>query len=471
MNKNGELPFELTGDLKKEFFKDYFDKSINSVRIALLLGAALYSFFGLLDMFMVPGWKSYIWIIRFAFVVPVLLISYFMTFYDFFRKIMQGWLSFVALVSGIGIIAMIVIAREGEGSLFYYAGLMLVIMWTYTFVKLRFVYASVVCGIIILAYEFAAVFIQDILKDTYSTHIFFSNNFFFISSNVIGMFAGYYIEKYMRKDFLQRMVIRENQNELEHEKNELKIRNDIINNELEMARDIQERIIPKTSPNENIYSLYKPTQLVGGDFLDFITFTGSEKIGLFLSDVSGHGVPAALIASMIKGGLSEFMRHSGSPAKLMYHLNNMLTVQSEENFVTAFFGIYDPETRMITYSNAGHHAPVVIHNNKIIRLKEDVGFPLSIMDNSELEGSEFDYKNITTLLPEKSKLVLYTDGLVEAKNNNRDSMFGNYTDELFLKFSSLKPMDFINNLFDNLVRFRGGNTFDDDICIVCVDIK
>ena len=87
--------------------------------------------------------------------------------------------------------------------------------------------------------------------------------------------------------------------ELEREKELLRSRNETIENELIIAKKIQKQIIPRTSPVDNIYAFYKPMDKVGGDFYDFIKYRESEKIGIFLSDVSGHGVPAAFITSMV----------------------------------------------------------------------------------------------------------------------------------------------------------------------------
>jgi len=458
-------------DLENLFRDDYYIKSLSSIRIALILGAILYSIFGILDIYVAPYTKNYIWFIRFGVVVPLLACVLIVSFFKFFKKIMQFILSFASLVAGLGIVAMIAIAVEIESSLYYYAGLMLVLMWTYTFVKLRFVYAATTCWIIVLSYEIIAVFFQKLTTTPGMLKIFMNNNFFFISANVIGMFACYLIELYTRKDFLQRREISENREELKKERNELETRINIMNKELEMARLIQQKLIPESIPDSNIFSLYKPMEAVGGDLLDFFEFHPSKKIGIFLSDVSGHGVPAALITSMIKSSLVESARREMDPAKLLMHLNDLLRIQTEDNFVTAFYGIFNPEDRSIVFSNAGHHPPTVIFKNKIGTLDGSRSLPLAVLCNDDMKDTGNSYTNSKAILPKNSKLVLYTDGLVEARGIDKSSKdYGHIINRRFLEFKNLNCKGFVEALYDNLIEFRGGNSFDDDICLICMDV-
>lgn len=458
-------------DLEEEFYKDYLEKSMTTIRIALILGIMLYSAFGVLDSLIAPLSKYRIWFIRFVVVVPSLFAVFILTFTEFFGRYIQLILSILSLIAGIGIVAMIGITVETESSLFYYAGLMLVMMWSYTFVKLRFFYATICGWIIVLAYEIVAIGYQGLLNTPDMVKIFVNNNFFFIASNIIGMFACYLIELYTRKDFLQRREIAAKSEELRIERNALKNKMDIMNSELEMAKLIQQKLIPESNPNDHIYSIYKPMEAVGGDLLDFIKFKSDEKIGIFLSDVSGHGVPAALITSMIKSSILESRRLTSNPAMMLMHLNEVLGNQTEENFVTAFYGIYDSRSRSIIYSNAGHHPPSIILNKRIVTLDRSHSMPLAIMKNSDLMSEGKIYKNSKAILPVNSKLILYTDGLVEAKNiNNHEFDFGHTMNEKLLRLKQLGCRDFVETLFNELISFRGSESFDDDICLICVDI-
>ena len=190
--------------LEAQFNDDYYARSIIAVRVALLLGFILYAAFGVLDMIVAPLTKEKIWIIRYAIVCPMIAIVFISTYLDFFKRVMQPAISFVALAVGFGIIAMIAISIDKESGNYYYAGLILVFIWSYTFVRLRFVYASLVCCSIITGYEIAAIFFQGMLKSTELLKAFINNNFFFISANIMGMIVCYLIEQLFRNDFLQR---------------------------------------------------------------------------------------------------------------------------------------------------------------------------------------------------------------------------------------------------------------------------
>ena len=459
-------------NLEAEFLNDYYDRSLTTVRVALVMGIILYSAFGVLDSLITPISKYRIWLIRFGVVDPVLLIVLGLSFTGFLKKYMQLILSITALIAGLGIVVMIGITVEIQGSLFYYAGLMLVMMWAYTFVKLRFLYATICGWLIVLAYELTAIGFQDLLKSPDMIKIFINNNFFFIASNIMGMFACYLIELFTRKDFLLRKEIAVKSDELQEERNTLKNKMDIMNAELEMARVIQQKLIPVSSPDENIFSIYKPMEAVGGDLLDFIRFGSDRKIGIFMSDVSGHGVPAALITSMIKSSILESRRYSADPAKMLHHLNEVLGNRTDESFVTAFYAVYDRSSRTITYSNAGHHPPAIVLSHQIKSLDRAHSIPLAIMTNGELAETGLMYTNSRAILPENSKLILYTDGLVEAKKmDNRNIDFGDDMDKRMLGLRSLNCRDFVDTLYSELISFRGSENFDDDICLICVDIE
>ena len=466
-----QLKFDDPG-LETEFISDYYDKSLMTVRVALIMGIILYSAFGVLDSLITPLSKYRIWFIRFGVVDPALLIVFGLSFTGILKKYMQPILSLVSIIAGFGIVIMIGITVEIEGSLFYYAGLMLVMMWSYTFVKLRFLYATICGWMIVLAYEVTAIGFQGLLKSPDMIKIFINNNFFFIASNIMGMFACYLIELFTRKDFLLRKEIAAKSDELQKERNALKSRIDIMNDELEMARIIQQKLIPVSSPDENIFSIYKPMEAVGGDLLDFIKFSSEHKIGIFMSDVSGHGVPAALITSMIKSSILESRRYSADPAMMLQHLNEVLGNRTDESFVTAFYAVYDRSSRAIIYSNAGHHPPAIVLSHSIVTLDRAHSIPLAIMSNGELASDGLRYTNSRAILPENSKLILYTDGLVEAKKiDNRDIDFGRDIYRRMIDLRSLNCRDFVETLYGELITFHGSESFDDDICIICVDIE
>ncbi|MHB8883050.1 MAG: ATP-binding protein [Thermodesulfovibrionales bacterium] len=197
--------------LENDFAADYFDKIIKRLRYSIVLGFILYGLFGILDSWIIPEAKHQAWIIRFAIVCPYLAFLMLFTYTPYFRKIMQPVVAITMLVCGFGLILMISFAGPFGGSL-YYSGLILVIMFTFTLVYLRFIYAVSVSMVLLIFYNIVAI-----VKGHIPLPILINNNFFFISANIVGMLAGYSTEQYFRRNFLQTRVIKDNANKLEDE--------------------------------------------------------------------------------------------------------------------------------------------------------------------------------------------------------------------------------------------------------------
>ncbi len=210
-------------NLEAEFFNDYYSSSLGVIRVALFLSVILVAAFGILDIWIVPLNKHYVWLIRYAFICPAIIICLLLSLLNLFKKIMQLSLSISALIAGLGIAAMVSITQESEpGFYLYYVGIILVIIAVYTLLRIRFVYASIVGIILVLAYEFVAIFFNNMLSFSDKIPIFLNNNFFLVSANIMGMIAGYFIEFYIRQTFLLRKRIQyEEELEIEKTKDEL----------------------------------------------------------------------------------------------------------------------------------------------------------------------------------------------------------------------------------------------------------
>lgn len=189
------LTLSFAKDLEKAFLDNYFKDSLWHVRIAFLMGVFLYGFFGFLDAWMVPEAKYKLWFIRYVIFAPYGIGIFLFSFTPHFKKYMQLSIAFGVLISGLGITAMILIAPY-PASYSYYAGLLLVFIYGYTFVKLRFIWACMTGWLIVAAYEIAAIWISPT-----PVPILINNNFFFLSGNILGMFACYSIEYHSRKSF------------------------------------------------------------------------------------------------------------------------------------------------------------------------------------------------------------------------------------------------------------------------------
>jgi two-component system cell cycle sensor histidine kinase/response regulator CckA len=189
------ISLSFPGDLEKTFLNDYCVNSLKAVRLSLLAGIFLYGFFGILDALLIPEMKGTLWFIRFAIVWPSLLGVILFSYSKHFKKYFQPAVALAMIISGFAIILMIYIIPPPV-NYSYYAGLILVLIWGYTFTRVRFLWATTAGWILVALYEIVAIWISNT-----PFSILMSNNFFFISANLVGMFSCYSIEYYTRRDF------------------------------------------------------------------------------------------------------------------------------------------------------------------------------------------------------------------------------------------------------------------------------
>lgn len=184
--------------LERDFLKFYNQESFFQVRVSFIIAILFYSSFGILDAILVPEAKEQLWIIRFAILDPYMLLLFVLSYTskDFFTRFMQPLISFGMIIAGLGVVGMIAIA-PAPVSYLYYAGLICIFIYTYAFMRLRFIWATLGGLIIIIGYEFTELFITQP-----EWPIFVNNNFFFITGNIFGMLAGYFIEYYNRRDYI-----------------------------------------------------------------------------------------------------------------------------------------------------------------------------------------------------------------------------------------------------------------------------
>jgi sigma-B regulation protein RsbU (phosphoserine phosphatase) len=189
-----------------------------------------------------------------------------------------------------------------------------------------------------------------------------------------------------------------------------------LNNELEMARQIQLSILPHSIPklpNLGIAANFLPMTSVAGDFYDFIQID-DKHIGILIADVSGHGLPSALIASMLQVALTGQAGHAAEPAKVLLGLNRALCGKFTHNFVTAAYIYVDLENNLMRYAGAGH-PPVFQWRNSIGKTAQvlENGLVLGMFEEATYEALEFP-------LEPGDRYVLYTDGILEAANSAQE---------------------------------------------------
>ncbi len=239
-----------------------------------------------------------------------------------------------------------------------------------------------------------------------------------------------------------------------------------VEDELEVARLLQLRLLPGAVPDIPGYSLhaeYRTMEKVGGDFYDYhIT---DEAIELFVADVTGHGLSSAFLATITKMAF-DYERSGGLPAEVLARLNEaVLRSTVNNNFVTAVYCVIDREEQVMRCARAGHFPPMLFRRaGRAIEEIRPPGKPLGWMKNPGIMETEIR-------LSRGDRLVLYTDGITECFDG-RGRMFGiGQFKDFILAHHDLPPADFCSLLLEELRRFSGSEILDDDITLMVLDVK
>ncbi len=242
-----------------------------------------------------------------------------------------------------------------------------------------------------------------------------------------------------------------------------------MDEELEQARIAQLALLPQKQPDNpyiEIAAKFIPMDEVGGDYYDWYELK-DERVGLVIADVTGHGVPAALISSMTAGLFKTHAPLIKSPLSLLNTINDALYERiPDQKFVTAFYCTYDPHTRILTYSSAGH-PPLYILRSKtkeLITLSTD-GMILGVFLS---EMNRLTEKQIE-LIP-GDKVFFYTDGIVEI-TNAEGIPFGIQKLESFLVNNAHLSIEaLLEAIYSSVLNFSAKTKFDDDITLLGLEI-
>lgn len=274
--------------------------------------------------------------------------------------------------------------------------------------------------------------------------------------------------------------ILENTQTIQAERNKLQIQQELMDTELELARNIQMNLIPKTSPVEYIRFFYRPMEKLGGDFFQVYDLD-LDRICVFISDVSGHGVPAALVTTMLNSFIIQNLDLADRPADFLFELNEFLIQQSTQNFVTALFGVYDPGRRTFHFSLAGHNLPYIIKGSQVFcPWVSNRGLPLGILSNHDLRYMEKPYMDASLQLAAGDHLLFTTDGVEETVNEEQhrahpESALPDFSEsrlvEVIHEHVHKKRKDLIRSLLRGLEAYRGRESFDDDVCIIDLEVR
>jgi sigma-B regulation protein RsbU (phosphoserine phosphatase) len=238
-----------------------------------------------------------------------------------------------------------------------------------------------------------------------------------------------------------------------------------IENELELARQLQFSILPTTIPevqNVRIAVAYQPMTAVAGDFYEFVPID-RKQVGFLVADVTGHGVPAALIASMIKVAMQSVAACAHDPREVLRGLNRILFRQILDQFVSAAYLWLDTEKRKALYSAAGHPPLLRWREGKLERIESN-GLLFGVIPDP-------DYPVRDLAIYSGDRFLLYTDGVIEPENARGDSFGDCKLEEVVRNHQSRSPSELSDQLLSEIRLWQPASLAQqDDITLIVIDV-
>ena len=245
-----------------------------------------------------------------------------------------------------------------------------------------------------------------------------------------------------------------------YEYNIIDVKHKLLANELNILNEQQRLIMDKSKMECNnekeLYYYHRPARVVGGDFY-------YANIVYIVADVMGHGIVSNYVVAMIKGAFKVLCHQYKTPGEIMTNLNKMLYDEFDKMgvFTTCLISVFNTKDNTISVSNAGHYSPIIINNDGLI--KRDLncvkGIPIGILEESEYTSNVF---NVT----ECPMICMFTDGVLEIKNKEKEEYGIGRLEEFLRKNYSNSQENIIENIKTELKEFASTDSYDDDIMIV-----
>ncbi len=237
-----------------------------------------------------------------------------------------------------------------------------------------------------------------------------------------------------------------------------------VEQDLELARNVQRAFLPARHPDVNgyeFYHYYLPADQIGGDYYDYITL-GDGRVAILVADVVGHGVAAAMLMAKLSAEVRFLLASQADPAQAITTLNQRISDLGVDRFITLLCMILDPPTGQVELVNAGHMAPIWLKTDGSVVEPGDetAGVPIGIIDG-------FEYERCTIQIASGDRLILYTDGINEAPSAAGD-MFGIERLQRLVAESSGDLQAAGESIVNEVQRFVVGTEQADDMCLVIV---
>lgn len=240
-----------------------------------------------------------------------------------------------------------------------------------------------------------------------------------------------------------------------------------IKGDLAVAGEIQQAILPSKFPpfpdlvdKLDIFASMTPAKDVGGDFYDFFQID-ADRIGFVIADVSGKGIPAALFMAVSRTLIRSTGLRGIPSHECISYANRLLCNESlDAMFVTVFYGIYTTSTGVIDYTNAGHNPPYLLRRNNVVEaLPLSQNFIVGVFD-------DFVYTNSTLKLEPGDAIILYTDGVTEAFNEEKQQFGEKGLEKTLKSVPGADSKEIIEAITEDVAEFSGNEPQNDDITIL-----
>lgn len=227
--------------------------------------------------------------------------------------------------------------------------------------------------------------------------------------------------------------------------------------ELELSHKVQKALLPQqlpAIPGLRVAAFIQPAEVVGGDYFDFFRY-GDGTHGLAIADVMGKGLPASMLMASLQAALRVMVPEHDSPVEVVRRLNALFCHNVHLiKFITLFLARYDPHTRLLEYCNAGHHPPILLQRQSKVKWLKPTGAAIGLTEN-------FTFAVDTVKLEAGDVLLLYTDGLTEARNAHDEEFGEERLAQLVEAHAGSSPQTLLDALRAALYQFAGTAPHDD----------
>jgi serine phosphatase RsbU (regulator of sigma subunit) len=235
--------------------------------------------------------------------------------------------------------------------------------------------------------------------------------------------------------------------------------------EIDLARQVQQNIFPKSIPTAaglKIAVAYHPIESIGGDIYDFVPLSDT-RIGIFIGDASGHGLPAAFVSTLAKMSLYYYSKSNLPPAELLTRMNADLVRNIRTgHYLTCCYGIFDSTTNRFTFARAGHPKPLVIHSDGSAEVLKSPGTLLGIIDDYVFSQQTFQCRF-------GDRIYLFTDGVFVVSTNpgvSRHAFDETNFHEIVKRVNPLPFGEIIPAINEELSHF----TYEDDYTLIVIEV-